>query len=107
MSGDLSVSGDLPVSHMSAGAHSCPEPAVFLPPPPGAAGGGVPDAAAAETEGAAAPHADRSARLQPQLAHDHPVAQPAVVSHSLAPAGRPGKRPLRPAGQRTSQARGE
>lgn len=74
---------------------------------PGAAGGGVPDAAAAETEGAAAPHADRSAHLHPELTYDRPVTRPAVLGYSLPPAGQPGRRPLRPAGQRTSQARGE
>lgn len=77
-------------------------------PAPGAAGGGgVPDAAAAETEGAAAPHTDGSAHLHPKLTHDRPVTQPAVLSHSLTPAGRPGRQPVWPAGQRTSQARGE
>lgn len=82
--------------------------AVFSPSVlPGPAGGGVPDAAAAETYGAAAPHADRSAYLHPQLTHDRPVAQPAVVSDSLAPAGWTGRQPVWPAGQRASQARGE
>lgn len=76
-------------------------------PPPGAAGDGVPNAAAAETEGAAAPHADRSAHLHPKLTHDLPVTQPAVLSYSLTPAGWPGRQPVRPAGQCTSQARSE
>lgn len=67
----------------------------------------MPDAPAAETEGAAAPHTDRSPHLHPQLAHDRPVAQPAVVGNGLPPAGWPGRKPVRPAGQRTSQARGE
>ncbi len=67
----------------------------------------MPDAAAAETEGAAAPHADRSTHLHPNLTHDRPVTQPAVFSYSLTPAGRPGRQPLWPAGQHASQARGE
>lgn len=62
---------------------------------------------AAETEGTASPHADRSAHLHPELTHDLPVARPAVVGHSLTPAGRPGRRPLRPARQCTAQAGGE
>lgn len=73
----------------------------------GAAGGVVPVAAAAETARAAAPHADRSTHLHPDLTHDRPVAEPAVVSDGLAPAGWTGRQPVRPAGQRASQARGE
>ena len=67
----------------------------------------MPDAAAAETEGTTAPHADGSTHLNPKLTHDCPVTQPAVLSHSLTSAERTGRQPLRPAGQRTSQARGE
>lgn len=65
----------------------------------GAAGGGLSDAAAAAAEGATAPHANRGPHLHPHS----PVPQPG----GLAPAGWPGKPPLRPAGECASQARGE
>lgn len=83
--------------------HVCADATIFSP-RPGAAGGRVPDAA--ETEGTASPHTDRSARLHPELTHDRPVARPSVLGHSLTPAGRPGMQPLRPAGQCTAQAGG-
>ncbi|KAF6724598.1 Protein AF-10 [Oryzias melastigma] len=69
----------------------------------GAAAGGVSDAAAAEAAGAAAPHADRGAQLQPQLPHGGPVARPAVLG--LAAAGRTGRRPV-PAGELAPQTIG-
>nr|XP_054599884.1 protein AF-17 isoform X2 [Nothobranchius furzeri] len=72
----------------------------------GAAGVGLSDAAASETEGATAPHADRSARLHPKLTHDRSVSQPVVLGHGLPPAGRPRRRPLRSARQRAPQTRG-
>lgn len=72
-------------------------------PPPGAAGDGVPDAA--EAKGAAAPHPDGGPHLHPKLPPDLPVSQPAVLRRP--PAGRPGREPVRPAGQRTAQVRGE
>lgn len=73
-------------------------------PSAGAAAGGVSDAAAAEAAGAAAPHADRGAQLQPQLPHGGPVARPAVLG--LAAAGRTGRRPV-PAGELAPQTIGE
>lgn len=105
------LNSELSLPNVWAEDHRCPQhPINSLSSPlaqPGAASGGVPDAAAAETEGAAAPHADGSTHIHPELTNDSPVTQPAVLSHSLTPAGRPGQQPLWPAGQCTSQARGE
>lgn len=68
--------------------------------PSGAASGGVSASAAATAERAAAPRAD----LQPKLAQDRPVAEPAVLCHRLSDAW---QQPFWPAGQHAPQAWGE
>lgn len=66
----------------------------------------MPDAT--EAAGTAAPHALGRPRFLAQLPHDCPVTRPAVFSHRVAPAGRPGRRrPVRPAGQHAAQTGGE
>lgn len=75
--------------------------------PSGAAGGCVSDPAAAATKRAAAPHAERSADLHPELPQGGPVTEPAVLRHGLPDAGQPGGQPVRPAGQPPPQTRGE